>query len=90
MQFSTVFVTLFALASVQAADAISQINDGQIQATTGAATTPAATTPAATIEKQTTAETTATVHQEQPAGNAAGKVAAGMGAGAVAAAALFL
>ncbi|SMN18872.1 similar to Saccharomyces cerevisiae YKL096W-A CWP2 Covalently linked cell wall mannoprotein, major constituent of the cell wall [Maudiozyma saulgeensis] len=96
MQFSTVsFATLFALAKFASATenkaaAISQITDGQIQATAGTASTTAKTNVATTTTntvKETTTTNTATVHEQSS--NGAGKQVVGFGAVAVAAALLL-
>ncbi|KAJ1545235.1 Cwp2p [Saccharomyces cerevisiae] len=80
MQFSTVAsVALVALANFVAAEsaaAISQITDGQIQATTTATTEAVSPSSTETISQQTE--------------NGAAKAAVGMGAGALAAAAMLL
>ncbi|PTN41493.1 Cwp2p [Saccharomyces cerevisiae] len=84
MQFSTVAsVALVALANFVAAEsaaAISQITDGQIQATTTAA-------PSSTVET-VSPSSTETISQQTE--NGAAKAAVGMGAGALAAAAMLL
>ncbi|CAB4257154.1 similar to Saccharomyces cerevisiae YKL096W-A CWP2 Covalently linked cell wall mannoprotein, major constituent of the cell wall [Maudiozyma barnettii] len=100
MQFSTVsVVALFALAKFAAAEnkaaAISQITDGQIQATAGTASV--AKTASASAGKTTvvtatntvkeTSTNTATLHEQSS--NAAGKQVVGFGAVAVAAALLL-
>ncbi|KAG0665797.1 hypothetical protein C6P45_000337 [Maudiozyma exigua] len=108
MQFSTVtIVSLFALAKFAAAEnkaaAISQITDGQIQATvatevkSASATASVAKTASASNEKTTvktatntvkeTATATATVHQQST--NGAAKQVVGLGAVAAAAALLL-
>ncbi|CAI4046085.1 hypothetical protein SUVZ_11G1200 [Saccharomyces uvarum] len=101
MQFSTVvsvaFVALANFVAAESAAAISQITDGQIQATT--ATTTAPTTTAAPSTTATTAAPSSTVETvsasstetvSQQTENGAAKAAVGMGAGALAAAALLL
>lgn len=108
MQFSTVtIVSLFALAKLAAAEnkaaAISQITDGQIQATTAteaksaSASASVAKSVSASNEKTTvktatntvkeTATATATVHQQST--NGAAKQVVGLGAVAAAAALLL-
>ncbi|CAI4936178.1 CGH_3_HP_G0036510.mRNA.1.CDS.1 [Saccharomyces cerevisiae] len=99
MQFSTVasvaFVALANFVAAESAAAISQITDGQIQATT-TATTEATTTAA---PSSTTAAPSSTVETVSPSStetisqqteNGAAKAAVGMGAGALAAAAMLL
>ena len=100
MQFSTVtIVSLFALAKFAAAEnkaaAISQITDGQIQATTATEVKSSSATASSekttvktatnTVEESSTA--TATVHQQST--NGAAKQVVGLGAVAAAAALLL-
>ncbi|CAI4045104.1 hypothetical protein N7582_003438 [Saccharomyces uvarum] len=99
MQFSTVvsvaFVALANFVAAESAAAVSQITDGQIQATTATTTATTAapsTTTTAAVSSSTvetvSASSTETVSQQTE--NGAAKAAVGMGAGALAAAALLL
>ncbi|QHS74498.1 Cwp2p [Saccharomyces paradoxus] len=92
MQFSTVvsvaFVALANFVAAESAAAISQITDGQIQATTTATTEATTTaTPSSTVET-VSPSSTETISQQTE--NGAAKAAVGMGAGALAAAAMLL
>lgn len=88
MQFSVVALSLLSAAAVNAADAISQIGDGQIQATTGSASAAPTSASAAPTTSAASNSTTAIVPQSA---NGANQVAGGVYvAGLVAAGALLI
>lgn len=85
MQFSVVALSLASVSAVLAADAISQIGDGQIQATTSTGT------PAATSTVPTTAPTSTEEVPQTQTENGANQIVGGAAmAGLVAAGALLI
>ena len=91
MQFSVVALSLASVSAVLAADAISQIGDGQVQATSAPATKSSATSAPATSAPATSAAPSSTGQILTQTANGANQLAGGAAvAGLVAAGALLI